>query len=29
LMDSGSGCNIKPEVSIGYDREETAEDLYA
>jgi len=29
LMDSGSGCNIEPEVSIGYYREEAAEDLYA
>jgi len=29
LMDSGSGCNIKPEVSIGYSREEAAEDLHA
>jgi hypothetical protein len=29
LIDSGSGCNIEPEVSIGYCREEAAEDLYA
>jgi hypothetical protein len=29
LIDSVSGCNIEPEESIGYYREEAAEDLYA